>query len=34
LRVAYTFQAGVTPEVAFDPMLIPLVRPDLLQKAL
>lgn len=34
LRVAYTFQAGVTPEVAFDPMLVPLVRPDLLQKAL
>ena len=34
LRVAYTFQQGVTPEVSFDPMLVPLVRPDLLQKAL
>lgn len=34
MRVSYTFQSGVTPEVAFDPMLVPLVRADLLQKAL
>jgi hypothetical protein len=34
LRVAYAFQTGVAPEVTFDPMLVPLVRPDLIQKAL
>lgn len=34
LRLAYAFQTGVTPEVTFDPMLVPLVRPDLIQKAL
>ena len=34
LRMAYAFQTGVTPEVTFDPMLVPLVRPDLIQKAL
>jgi hypothetical protein len=34
LRVSYQFQSGVIPEVLFEPMLIPLVRPDLLQKAL
>jgi hypothetical protein len=34
LRISYAFQTGVTPEVGFDPMLVPLVRPDLLQKAL
>jgi hypothetical protein len=34
LRVAYAFQTGVAPEVTFDPMLVPLVRADLIQKAL
>jgi hypothetical protein len=34
LRVAYSFQTGVAPEVTFDPMLVPLVRVDLIQKAL
>jgi hypothetical protein len=34
LRVAYAFHTGVTPEVMFEPMLVPLVRPDLIQKAL
>jgi hypothetical protein len=34
LRVSYAFQTGVTPEVAFDPMFLPLVRPELIQKAL
>jgi hypothetical protein len=34
LRVSYQFQSGVMPEVTFEPMLIPLVRPDLLQKAI
>ena len=34
LRVAYSFQTGVTPEVTFEPMLVPLVRPELIQKAL
>jgi len=34
LRVAYAFHTGVTPEVTFDPMLVPLVRPELIQKAL
>ncbi len=34
LRISYQFQSGVTPEVTFEPMLVPLVRPDLLQKAL
>ena len=34
LRVSYAFQTGVTPEVAFDPMFVPLVRPELIQKAL
>jgi hypothetical protein len=34
LRVAYDFKTGITPDVAFDPMLVPLVRPDLIQKAL
>jgi hypothetical protein len=34
LRLSYAFHSGVTPEVLFDPMLVPLVRPDLIQKAL
>ena len=34
LRVSYAFQTGITPEVMFDPMFVPLVRPDLIQKAL
>jgi hypothetical protein len=34
LRLAYDFQTGVTPEVTFEPMLVPLVRPDLIQRAL
>jgi hypothetical protein len=34
LRVSYAFQTGVTPEVTFDPMFVPLVRPELIQKAL
>lgn len=34
LRVSYGFQTGVTPEVTFDPMFVPLVRPELIQKAL
>jgi hypothetical protein len=33
LRVSYAFRTGVVPEVTFDPMLVPLVRPDLLAKA-
>lgn len=34
LRVSYAFQTGIAPEVSFDPMFVPLVRPDLIQKAL
>lgn len=34
LRVSYAFQTGITPEVTFDPMFVPLVRADLIQKAL
>jgi hypothetical protein len=34
LRLSYAFQTGVTPEVTFDPMFVPLVRPELIQKAL
>lgn len=34
LRVSYAFQSGVLPEVTFEPMLVPLVRADLLAKAL
>ena len=34
LRVSYAFHTGITPEVAFDPMLVPLVRPELIKKAL
>lgn len=34
LRVSYAFQTGVVPEVAFEPLLVPLVRPDLISKAL
>jgi len=34
LRVSYGFQTGITPEVTFDPMFVPLVRPELIQKAL
>jgi tetratricopeptide (TPR) repeat protein len=34
LSVSYSFQGGLTPEVRFDPMFVPLVRPDLIQKAL
>jgi hypothetical protein len=34
LRVSYQFHTGVLPEVTFEPMLVPLVRPDLLQKAI
>jgi len=33
LRVSYAFQTGITPEVTFDPMFVPLVRPELIQKA-
>jgi hypothetical protein len=34
LRLSYAFQTGIAPEVWFDPMFLPLVRPDLIQKAL
>lgn len=34
LRFSYFFQTGLVPEVRFDPMFVPLVRPDLIQKAL
>jgi hypothetical protein len=34
LRLGYSFAGGIAPEVAFEPMLVPLVRPDLIQKAL
>jgi hypothetical protein len=34
LRVSYAFQSGLVPEVTFDPMFVPLVRPELIQKAL
>ena len=34
LRVSYAFHSGITPEVTFDPMFVPLVRPELIQKAL
>jgi hypothetical protein len=34
LRVSYAFQTGVAPEVTFEPMLVPLVRADLFQKAI
>lgn len=34
LRVSYAFQSGITPEVTFDPMFVPLVRAELIQKAL
>ncbi|RYZ08113.1 MAG: hypothetical protein EOO73_08600 [Myxococcales bacterium] len=34
LRFSYFFQTGLVPEVRFDPLFIPLVRPDLIQKAL
>ncbi|HEY6079805.1 MAG TPA: hypothetical protein VIW29_13415 [Polyangiaceae bacterium] len=34
LRVSYTFRSGVVPEVTFEPMFVPLVRPDLLAKAI
>jgi hypothetical protein len=34
LRVSYAFQTGLVPEVTFDPLLVPLVRPELIQKAL
>lgn len=34
LRVTWAFQTGLMPEVTFDPMFVPLVRPDLIQKAL
>lgn len=34
LRVSYAFNTGITPEVTFDPMFVPLVRPELIQKAL
>ena len=34
LRVSYAFHSGITPEVTFDPMFVPLVRPELIQQAL
>jgi hypothetical protein len=34
MRVGYDFQTGLRPEVRFDPRLVPLVRADLIQKAL
>lgn len=34
LRVSYAFHTGITPEVTFDPMFVPLVRPELILKAL
>ncbi len=34
LRVSYAFQTGVSPEVSFDAMFVPLVRADLIAKAL
>lgn len=34
LRVSYSFLEGLRPEVRFEPMLVPLVRPELIQKAL
>jgi hypothetical protein len=30
---SYAFQTRITPEVTFDPMFVPLVRPELIQKA-
>ncbi len=34
LRFSYFFQTGLVPEVRFDPLFVPLVRPELIQKAL
>jgi hypothetical protein len=34
LRFSYFFQTGLVPEVRFDPMFVPLVKPELIQKAL
>jgi hypothetical protein len=34
MRVSYDFQSGIEPALRFDPRLIPLVRADLIQKAL
>jgi hypothetical protein len=34
LRVSYDFHEGILPEVTFEPMFVPLVRGELLQKAL
>lgn len=34
LRVSYSFQTGIKPEVSFEPMFVPLVRPELIQRAL
>lgn len=34
MRVSYDFQLGIEPALRFDPRLIPLVRADLIQKAL
>jgi hypothetical protein len=34
LRFSYFFQTGLVPEVRFDPLFVPLVRTDLIQKAL
>jgi tetratricopeptide (TPR) repeat protein len=34
LSVSYSFEGGLSPQVRFEPMLVPLVRPDLIQKAL
>jgi hypothetical protein len=34
LRVAYDFHEGISPEVTFEPMFVPLVRAELLEKAL
>jgi len=34
LRLSYAFSTGIAPEVWFDPMFVPLVRPELIRKAL
>lgn len=34
LRFSYFFQTGLVPEVRFEPLFVPLVRADLIQKAL
>jgi hypothetical protein len=33
-RFSYFFQTGLVPDVRFEPLFVPLVRPDLIQRAL